>query len=95
MGFGKIFKKVFKAATKPLKAAAAGIAGVAGIDKAQPVAAVPDQAIVPAAAAVEAPPKDTANTGDESQTEAGKKKTARSGKKSLSVSRSTGNGVNI
>ena len=88
MGFGKVFKKVFKAATQPLKA-------VVGLDKAQPVAAVPDQAIVPAAAAVEAPPKDTADTGDESQTEAGKKKTARSGKKSLSVSRSSGNGVNI
>ena len=91
MGFGKIIKKVFKAATQPLKA----VAGIAGIDKAQPVATVPDQAIVPAAAAVEAPPKDTANTGDESQTEAGKKKNARSGKKSLSVSRSSGNGVNI
>ena len=90
MGFGKIFKKIFKAAIKPLKAAA----GIVGIGKDQPV--VPEQAaITPAAAAVEAPPKDTANTGDESQTEAGKKKTARSGKKSLSVSRSSGNGVNI
>ncbi|SOP75995.1 Phage protein [Yersinia phage fPS-54-ocr] len=83
MGFGKIFKKAIKAVTKPV----AGIIGGA-------LGKAPDMQ-APDAQVIEPPTKDKADTDDEALTESGKKKAARGGKKSLSVARSSGGGINI
>lgn len=104
MGWGKKFKKAFKKVTKPVeklaKGAVGAVAGAAGlggdkepeviVQQAAPVAPAPTPAQV-----VEAPTKDDVDTEDESQTESGKKKARAGGKKSLSVARSSGGGINI
>lgn len=90
MGFGKIFKKAISAVTKPVQKAVGAIAGTP--DMPTPVDA-PQQAL--AAQIIEPPEKDKADADDESTTESGKKKAARGGKKSLSVARSSGSGINI
>ncbi|UCS82772.1 virion assembly protein [Yersinia phage vB_YenP_Rambo] len=90
---GKVFKKVKKAlkkvvkeATRPVKQVVGGLAG--GAD-------VPEMpAPTPAAAMVEAPTKE-AEVAEEAQTESGRKKARAGGKKSLSVARSSGGGINI
>ncbi|WMX18740.1 host range and adsorption protein [Yersinia phage vB_YpEc11] len=85
MGVGKIFKKAIKAVTKPVE----GIIGAA-LGKAPDI-----QAPEAPAQVIEPPTKDKADTDDDAQTESGKKKAARGGKKSLSVARSSGGGINI
>lgn len=84
----KSVKKVAKEVTRPVKQIAGGLAGGAG--EAQVVE-------VPAAAAaqiVDVPEKEV-STEDEAQTESGRKKAHAGGKKSLSVARSSGGGINI
>lgn len=89
----KAVKKVVRKVTKPIEKVAKGavgaLAGGAGeaqvVEVAQPT---------PAAAIVEAPTKDV-ETEDEAQTESGRKKARSGGKKSLSVARSSGGGINI
>lgn len=86
----KAVKKVAKEATRPVKQVASGLA--AGAGEAQAVE-VP-QAAAPAAQIVDVPEKEV-STEDEAQTESGRKKARAGGKKSLSVARSSGGGINI
>lgn len=111
MGWGKKIKKAVKKTvkkiTKPVEKAVKqvgkagedivkGAAGVVGgkpdvqvIEQAAPVAAPPPAQII------EAPTKGDVETEDDAQTESGKKKARAGGKKSLSVARSSGGGLNI
>lgn len=86
----KAVKKVAKEVTRPVKQVAGGLAGGAG--EAQVVEA--PQAAAPAAQIVDVPEKEV-STEDEAQTESGRKKARAGGKKSLSVARSSGGGINI
>lgn len=86
----KSVKKVVKEVARPVKQVAGGLAGGAG--EAQ-VVEVP-QAATPAAQIVDVPEKEV-STEDEAQTESGRKKARSGGKKSLSVARSSGGGINI
>lgn len=87
----KSVKKVVKEVTRPVKQVASGLAGGAG--EAQ-VVEVPQAAATPAAQIVDVPEKEV-STEDEAQTESGRKKARAGGKKSLSVARSSGGGINI
>lgn len=96
----KAVKKVTKAVTKPINKVVKGAAGAAGglLGYRQKVKATKlEQAdpMAPAAQIVEPPDKSNIDTEDESQTESGKKKTRAGGKKSLSVARNSGGGLNI
>ncbi|MCY4713701.1 hypothetical protein LI086_22480 [Escherichia coli] len=89
MGWGKKIrksvKKAIKKVTKPIekvvKEAGKVVGGVAGAP--------------PAAQIIEPPSKDDVDYDDDAQTESGKKKARAGGKKSLSVARSSGGGLNI
>lgn len=87
----KAVKKVAKEVTRPVKQVTRGLAGGAG--EAQ-VVEVPQAAATPAAQIVDVPEKEV-TTEDEAQTESGRKKARAGGKKSLSVARSSGGGINI
>lgn len=87
----KSVKKVVKEVARPVKQVAGGLAGGAS-GEAQAVE-VP-QAATPAAQIVDVPEKDV-STEDEAQTESERKKARSGGKKSLSVARSSGGGINI
>lgn len=87
----KAVKKVTKEVTRPVKQVAGGLAGGSG--EAQ-VVEVPQAAATPAAQIVDVPEKEV-STEDEAQTESGRKKARSGGKKSLSVARSSGGGINI
>ncbi|AGC35491.1 tail assembly protein [Yersinia phage Y] len=78
---GKVVKKVVKEVTRPVKQVAGALAGV--IDAAQAAAQIVDV------------PEKEVSTEDEAQTESGRKKARAGGKKSLSVARSSGGGINI
>lgn len=101
---GKKIKKVVKKVTKPIRKvvkpvekAVKGVVGtVTGSGKQVVIApeAAPAQAAAPAAL-VDVPDKDNVETEDEAQTESGRKKARAGGKKSLSVARSSGGGLNI
>lgn len=89
MGF---FKKAFK---KIVKGATGGLIG--GDDKPKepaPVAAAVDAPPATAAAQVEAPKEDS-STEDDGDSEAAKRAAKSRGKRGLSVSRSSGTGLNI
>lgn len=85
----KAVKKVTKEVTRPIKQVAGALAGGAGeaqvVEVPQPTAA---------AQIVDVPEKEV-STEDEAQTESGRKKARSGGKKSLSVARSSGGGINI
>lgn len=87
----KSVKKVVKEVARPVKQVASGLAG--GVGEAQ-VVEVPQAAATPAAQIVDVPEKEV-STEDEAQTESGRKKARAGGKKSLSVARSSGGGINI
>ena len=87
----KPVKKVVKEVARPVKQVAGALAGGAG--EAQ-VVEVPQAAAAPAAQIVDVPEKEV-STEDEAQTESGRKKARAGGKKSLSVARSSGGGINI
>lgn len=84
----KAVQKVAKEATRPVKQVASGLAGGSGEAK---VVEVPQ----PAAAQIVDVPEKEVSTEDEAQTESGRKKARAGGKKSLSVARSSGGGINI
>lgn len=93
MGFGSSFKKAFKKVKKVVKKTSGiGLLGGGESPRAVEVEAPPQAA--PAAQIVEAPKTDV-ETDDESQTESGRKKARAGGKKSLSVARSSGGGINL
>ena len=77
----KAVKKVFREIARPIKQ-------VVGADQDVPDVPTP-------AAVIEAPKEDTADTTDNAQTESGRKKALAGGKRSLSVARSSGSGINI
>ena len=87
----KSVKKVVKEVARPVKQVAGALAGGAG--EAQ-VVEVPQAAAAPAAQIVDVPEKEV-STEDEAQTESGRKKARAGGKKSVSVARSSGGGINI
>ena len=88
----KSVKKVVKEVARPVKQVASGLAGGAG--EAQVVEVPQPAAATPAAQIVDVPDKEV-TTEDEAQTESGRKKARAGGKKSLSVARSSGGGINI
>lgn len=98
---GKAFKKIKKAVrkvVKPIEKVAKGAVGAVTGGGAR-VVEVPvqqqAQAATPAAQLVDVPNQQDVTTEDEAQTEAGRKKARAGGKKSLSVARSSGGGLNI
>lgn len=86
----KAVKKVVKEVTRPVKQVTKGLAGGAG----EAVVIEAPQQAAPAAQLVDVPEKQV-ETEDEAQTESGRKKARAGGKKSLSVARSSGGGINI
>lgn len=88
MGF---FKKIKKAVKKVGKV----VGGALGAGKHQQEAPVPVVAAPPPAQVVDVPEQDKAEGEDEAQTESARKKARAGGKKSLSVARSSGGGINI
>lgn len=82
----KAVKKVTKEVARPVKQVAGALAGGAG--------EAPPAAATPAAQIVDVPEKEV-STEDEAQTESGRRKARAGGKKSLSVARSSGGGINI
>lgn len=93
----KAVKKITKAITKPIKKVVNGAAGVVGLgtQKVKAPKMVQNDPSAAPAQIIEPPDKDNIDTEDESQTESGKKKTRAGGKKSLSVARNSGGGLNI
>lgn len=97
---GKVVKKIKKAVrkvVKPIEKVAKGAVGAVTGGGAR-VVEVPVQAqaaAAPAAQLVDVPTQQDVSAEDEAQTEAGRKKARAGGKKSLSVARSSGGGLNI
>lgn len=83
MGLGKLVKKALRSIAKPFENVAKGLK--------------PDvpEAPKPPAPPVEVAPEKEAEVDEGAQTESGRKKAQSSGKRSLSVARSSGGGVNI
>lgn len=95
----KVVKKTVKAVTKPIEKVAKGavgaVGGVLGQGEKSGVQVMEQAAPPPQAQIIEAPTKGDVETEDSAQTESGKKKARAGGKKSLSVARSSGGGLNI
>lgn len=94
--FKKVTKSISKAVNKVTKAAKAPAkmaAGALGAGAAE-VPEVTQEAATPGAVAVEAPQSQQTDVAT-GESEADKKRTRSSGKKSLSVARSSGAGINI
>lgn len=87
----KAVKKAVKQVTKPVEKLGKGVVGA--LAGGVPTPEVPE--VTPAAAAVDVATPESVEHEDDAQTEAGRKKAARGGKKSLSVARSSGGGLNI
>ena len=87
MGF---FKKAFK---KIVKGATGGLLG--SDDKPKEPAPVAAAVDAPSAAAAVEAPKEDSSTGDDGDSEAAKRAAKAKGKRGLSVSRSSGTGLNI
>lgn len=83
MGLGKLVKKALRGIAKPFEKAAKSL--------------TPDapEAPKPPAPPVEVPQEKEVDVDEGAQTESGRKKSQASGKRSLSVARSSGGGVNI
>lgn len=96
---GKKIKKAVKKITKPIKKVAKGavgaVGGVLGQGEKSGAQIIEQAAPPPPAQIIEAPTKGDVETEDGAQTESGKKKARSGGKKSLSVARSSGGGLNI
>lgn len=103
MGWGKKLRKAIKKVTKPIrkivkpveKLAQSAVGAVMPKQEAPKVEAPQQVTQAPAAVAVETATPEVVEHEDDAQTEAGRKKAARGGKKSLSVARSSGGGLNI
>lgn len=89
----KTVKKVVKQVGKPVEKVAKGAVGALAGGAAVPEVRVQEAA--PTAQLVDVPTQENVETEDEAQTEAGRKKARAGGKKSLSVARSSGGGLNI
>lgn len=106
MGFFKKIKKavknVVKAVGKPIentgKEVGKAVGGALGAGKQEIIqqeAPAPIVTAPPPAQIVDVPEQDKAEGEDEAQTESARKKARAGGKKSLSVARSSGGGINI
>lgn len=82
----KALKKVAKEITRPVKQVAGALAGSPDM---------PDIAPAPQAALIEVPQQEEVQTAADADTESSRKKARAGGKKSLSVARSAGGGINI
>lgn len=83
----KAVKKVVKAVTRPVKQVAGALAGSPDMPEiVQPT---------PSAALSEVPQQEEVQTDTDAATESSRKKASAGGKKSLSVARSAGTGINI
>lgn len=85
-----IFKKIKKTFKKTIKAPVKAL----GLDQSGGQFQ-PQQAEMGAAQVIEPPKTESVDTETDSDTEAGKKKIKAKGKKSLSVARTSGGGINI
>ncbi|BBA26448.1 host range and adsorption protein [Pectobacterium phage PPWS4] len=93
MGLGKFIKKAVKSVTK---VAAAPIAAAAGIvNGKQPDAPQQEVQAPPPPAVAVTTPDTQGDVQQEADTESTRKRSARSGKRALSVTRSSGGGLNI
>jgi len=101
MGFLKKIKKavskVVKQAADPIKTVAGAIAGGENQQQQQEAPTPAAQVVAPPAPAtqVETPNVSTEGDEDSASTESDLKKNRANGKKSLSVARSSGNGINL
>lgn len=98
----KSVKKIVKEVTKPVKKAGTEVGKVVGgalgagkQEIIQQEAPAPVVTAPPPAQVVDVPEQDKAEGEDEAQTESARKKARAGGKKSLSVARSSGGGINI
>lgn len=92
----KAVKQVGKAGEDIVKGTVGALTGGGKPDVQVVEQAAPAVAPAPAPAPIIEPPsKDDVDTEDEAQTESGRKKARSGGKKSLSVARSSGGGLNI
>ncbi|EON3359661.1 hypothetical protein [Yersinia enterocolitica] len=88
----KAISKVVKQATSPVTSV---VGGVLGADKGAEPIVIAAQEAAPAAAQANLPDKQDVSTEDDSTSESAKRKLNASGKRSLSVARSSGTGINI
>lgn len=98
----KSVKKIVKEVTKPVEKAGKEVGKVVGgalgagkQEIIQQEAPAPVVTAPPPAQVVDVPEQDKAEGEDEAQTESARKKARAGGKKSLSVARSSGGGINI
>lgn len=98
----KAVKKVVKEVTRPVEKAGEEVGKVVGgalgagkQEIIQQEAPAPVVTAPPPAQIVDVPEQDKAEGEDEAQTESARKKARAGGKKSLSVARSSGGGINI
>lgn len=94
----KVVKEVGKPVEKAGKEVGKAVGGALGAGKQEIIqqeAPVPVVTAPPPAQVVDVPEQDKAEGEDEAQTESARKKARAGGKKSLSVARSSGGGINI
>lgn len=93
----KAVKKVVKSVTKPVEKVAKGAVGaITGNDAPEVVVQAQDTAPAEqSAVAVDVPNSSNADTEVEDTTESAKRKINAGGKRSLSISRSSGTGINL
>lgn len=80
-------EKVAKEITRPIKQVAGALAGAPDMPEIAPP--------TPSAALIEVPQQEEVQTDTDAATESSRKKASAGGKKSLSVARSAGGGINI
>lgn len=83
----KAVKKVVKEITRPVKQVAGSLAGAPDMPEIAPP--------TPSAALIEVPHQEEVQTDTDADTASSRKKARAGGKKSLSVARSAGGGINI
>lgn len=93
----KSVKKIVKEVTRPVEKAGKEVGKVVGgaLGAGKQEAPAPVVTAPPPAQVVDVPEQDKAEGEDEAQTESARKKARAGGKKSLSVARSSGGGINI
>ena len=91
----KAVKKVVKSVTKPVEKVAKGAVGAITGEAPEVVVQAQDTAPDPSAVSVDVPTNTTADTDTEEKTESAKRKINAGGKRSLSIARSSGTGINL
>lgn len=91
----KAVKQVGKPVEKVVKGAVGAVTGGGGAQVVEVPVQQPATAAPSPAQLVDVPTQENVETEDEAQTEAGRRKARAGGKKSLSVARASGGGLNI